>query len=52
MLGLQDYVAREVFVLTFISGKVNLADIMTKAQAVSVFNEIMTAYDALAAPRE
>ena len=40
------YVARDVFVLKFISGKVNLADVLTKAQAVSVFNELMTAYDA------
>ena len=28
----------DVFVLKFISGKVNLADISTKAQAVAVFN--------------
>lgn len=39
--GLRDYVSRLVFCLTFISGKLNMADILTKAQAVAVFNELM-----------
>jgi hypothetical protein len=44
--GLRDYVARLVFVLVHLPGKVNLADILTKAQAPPVFIELMTAYDA------
>ena len=44
--GLRDYVARLVFSLVFISGRINMADILTKAQTVAVFNELM---DVLAA---
>ena len=39
-------VARLVFAIVHLPGKVNMADILTKAQAVSVFNELMSAYDA------
>ena len=45
--GLRDYVARLVLTLVHLPGKINVADILTKAQAASVFNELMTAYDAL-----
>ena len=38
--------ARRVFTMVHLPGKVNMADILTKAQAVSVFNELMIAYDA------
>ena len=34
--------------LSHIAGVINLADILTKAQAVSVFVNLMTAYDAYA----
>ena len=44
--GLRDYVAREIFELVFITGSTNLADILTKNQAVSVFTALMAAYDA------
>ena len=44
--GLRDYVARQVYEMVFITGSVNLADILTKAQAVAVFNNLMQAYDA------
>ena len=44
--GLRDYVARLVFALIHISGRINLADILTKAQATATFNELMQAYDA------
>ena len=44
--GLRDYVARLVLVLIHLPGKVNMADILTKPQAVSVFNELIQAYDA------
>ena len=44
--GLRDYVARRVFSLVHLPGKINMADILTKAQAVSVFVELMAAYDA------
>lgn len=47
--GLRDYVARDVFVLVHIAGSINLADILTKAQAVAVFNQLMQAYDAFVA---
>ena len=47
--GLQDFVARDVFKMVFITGSVNLADILTKAQAVAVFNTLMAAYDAYVA---
>ena len=43
--GLRDYVARDVFTLIWLSGSVNLADILTKAQAVSVFTGLMQSYD-------
>ena len=43
--GLRDYVARQVYEMVFITGSVNLADILTKAQAVAVFNNLMQAYD-------
>ena len=36
---MRDYVARKVFEL--ISGQINVADILTKAQTVAVFNELM-----------
>ena len=36
-----------VLVLVHLPGKINIADILTKAQAASVFNELMSAYDAL-----
>ena len=45
--GLRDYVARLVLVLVHLPGKINVADILTKAQATSVFVELMAAYDAL-----
>ena len=45
--GLRDYVARCVFLLTFVPGKFNVADILTKAQAVAVFNELMREFESL-----
>ena len=36
-----------VLVLVHLPGKINVADILTKAQATSVFVELMAAYDAL-----
>ena len=45
--GLRDYVARLVFVLVFVPGKLNVADILTKAQAVAVFNELMREFESL-----
>ena len=45
--GLRDYVARLVLELVHLPGKINIADILTKAQATSVFNELMVAFDAL-----
>lgn len=42
---LRDYVSRLVFCLTFIPGKLNMADILTKAQVVAVFNELMREFD-------
>ena len=44
--GLRDFVARQVFVLVFVTGDVNIADILTKAQAPSVFVALMRAYAA------
>ena len=38
-------VLREVIKMTFLAGSINLADIGTKAQAVSVFLALMAAYD-------
>ena len=46
--GLRDYVARDVLKLVHITGTTNLADILTKAQAVAVFVQLMAAYDAFA----
>ena len=43
---MRDYVARQVFVLIHIAGKINIADILTKSQVVSVFTELMGAYHA------
>ena len=43
-VGLRDYVARQVYVMVHITGRINMADILTKAQAVSVFSELMGAY--------
>ena len=45
--GLRDLVLRLVFVLKYVAGKVNVADILTKAQAPSVFVELMAAHDAI-----
>lgn len=42
--GLRDYVARLVFVMKFIAGKANMADILTKAQAVAVYLELMRVF--------
>ena len=47
--GLRDYVARDVLQLVHIAGKVNIADILTKAQAVAVFTQLMAAFDAFVA---
>ena len=47
--GLRDFVAREVFAMVHLPGTINLADIMTKAQAVAMFNNLMQAYDAFIA---
>ena len=44
--GLRHYVARLVFTLVHLPGRINMADILTKAQAPSVFVELMIAYDA------
>ena len=44
--GLRDYVARQVYVLVHLPGGVNMADILTKAQATSVFTTLMAAYEA------
>ena len=48
--GLRDYVSRLVYVMIFLTGSANIADILTKPQAVSVFVELMTAYDAYVSP--
>ena len=47
--GVRDYVARLVLDLIHIMGRVNMADILTKAQTVSVFKELMAAYRAYVA---
>ena len=47
--GLRDYVARLLFLLTFVPGKSNVADILTKAQAVAVFNELMREFESMTA---
>ena len=49
--GLRDYVARDVITLVHLPGAVNLADILTKAQAVAVFVQLMAAYDAFLSQR-
>ena len=46
--GLRDFVARQVFVLVFVTGDVNIADILTEAQAPSVFAALMRASTAYA----
>ena len=38
--------ARDVFSIVHLPGRVNIADILTKAQAVAVFVELMRAYEA------
>ena len=48
--GLRDYVSRLVYVMIFLTGSANIADILTKPQAVSVFVELMAAYDAYVCP--
>ena len=48
--GLRDYVARLVYVMIFLTGSANIADILTKPQATSVFVELMGAYDAYVSP--
>ena len=45
--GLRDYVARLVLAMKYIAGEVNIADILTKAQAPAVFHALMAAHDAL-----
>ena len=47
--GLRDYVAREVIVLSHIAGVINIADMLTKEQAVSMFTQLMQVYDAFIA---
>ena len=48
--GLRDFVARMIFVLVHIQGTTNLADILTKAQSVKVFRDLMALYAELHAP--
>ena len=36
--------------MTFVAGKYNLADILTKAQAVAVFRQLMQLYNRLHSP--
>lgn len=43
--GLRDYVARLIFALEYVPGKLNVADILTKAQAVSVFTSLLQTLD-------
>jgi hypothetical protein len=43
--GLRDFVARLIFSLEYIPGQLNVADILTKAQAHSVFTSLLQAYD-------
>ena len=45
--GLRDFVMRRVTSLRYIAGKLNVADILTKAQAPADFHALMNAYDAL-----
>ena len=47
---MRDYVSRLVYVMIFLTGSANIADILTKPQAVSVFVELMAAYDAYVSP--
>ena len=47
---MRDYVARLIFVMAFIQGNKNLADILTKAQSAAVFGELMALYTKLHAP--
>ena len=48
--GLRNWVARMLFVMTFVMGKKNLADILTKAQAPAVFIELLGLYCRMYAP--
>ena len=48
--GLRDYVARLIFVMAHVEGKYNIADILTKAQAPSVYAELMALYTRLYTP--
>ena len=48
--GLRDYVARRVFSMSHVNGAINMADIMTKNQAVAIFNQLMSTYDAYTNP--
>ena len=48
--GLRDYVMRRVFKLKYIAGTINVADILTKGQAVAVFTTLMAAFDAFTDP--
>ena len=48
--GLRDCVARMIFVMVHIQGTTNLADILTKAQSVKVFRDLMALYFELHAP--
>ena len=47
--GLRDYVARLVVELVFLTGTINLADILTKPQAMAVFTSLMGAFDSYTA---
>ena len=48
--GLRDYVSRLVYVMIFLTGSANIADILTKPQATAVFTSLMEAFDAYTAP--
>ena len=41
------YVARLVILLVFMPSKANVADILTKAQAVAAFNELMREFESM-----
>ena len=44
--GLRDATAREVIIMKYILGQLNMADLLTKAVAVHIFTELMAAFDA------
>ena len=44
--GLRDATAREVIIMKYILGRLNMADLLTKAVAVHIFTELMAAFDA------